>query len=138
MFTQERLKASFLLDRSGIVLYLVMAVLIVTVMVAGMFLNLILSHSRLTHHTVSRTQAYYAARLGMNYAIEMLSKNETGWTDSDPFNRTICASDSCYKKESDLPATINNITIYVGNLSDTANCMGVRCLNVTVDYQYKE
>jgi hypothetical protein len=76
----------------------------------------------------------------MNYAIEMLNRNETGWTSPDPFNVTMCRVGACDKVESDLPSSINNITINVGNITDigTTRCMGVRCLNITVDYQYKE
>ena len=139
MLAKERLTAgSYLNNRKGMALYLVLAVLVVTAIVAGMFLNLILSNSRLTHHTVSRSQAYFAAKLGMNYAIEMLSHNEPGWTDATAFDRTICRPDRgpCDKEEPDLPAAINNITIHVGALG--TGLLGTRDLNITVDYRYEQ
>lgn len=124
--------------RRGMALYLVLAVLIITVMVAGMFLNLTLNQNRLTHHTVSRTQAYYAARLGMNYAIEMFNRNDPDWASPAAFTYTICRGPlgACDKVEPDLPSTINNITIYVGASGGGVN--GTRPLNVTVDYLYQE
>ena len=138
MLTQERLTLSSLHSCRGMALYLVLAVLIITVLVAGMFLNLTLSQNRLAHHTVSRTQAYYASRLGMNYAIEMLNRNETGWNSSDPFTYTICRVPSvgCDRDDADLPPSINNITIYAGAAGTGIN--GTRPLNITVDYRYQD
>jgi Tfp pilus assembly protein PilX len=117
-------------SRSGMALYIVLSVLIVVSLVAGMFLNLILSQSTLTQHQVSRTQAYFAGRMGMNYAIEMLRQNDTNWPPTGVYNRTICRT-GCTKNEPDLPAAINNITISVGPV-DAAT--GIRPINVSVNY----
>lgn len=114
-------------------LYLVLAVLIITAIIAGMVLSLILSQSRLTHHTVSRVQAYYAARMGMNYAIEMLSNNDSVWSNSGTY--TICRS-GCTHDEPDLPFSIKGITVAVGDEGSGLN--GTRPLNVTVNYTYQE
>jgi Tfp pilus assembly protein PilX len=115
-------------------LYLVLAVLIVVVLVAGMFLNLVLSQTRLTHHQVTRTQAYFAARMGMNYAIEMLSRNDTEWPPTGTYNRTICKTAGCNKTEPDLPDSIRNVTIFVGDVNATTN---TRPVNITIDYRYQ-
>lgn len=117
-------------NRSGMALYLVLAVLIVVVLIAGSFLNFILSQSTLTQHQVSRAQAYYAARMGMNYAIEMLRQNDTNWNSNSSFNRTICRS-GCDKNETDFPAAVNNITIFVGDVNITTN---IRPINISVNY----
>jgi Tfp pilus assembly protein PilX len=117
-------------NRSGMALYIVLSVLIVVSLVAGMFLNLILSQSTLTKHQVSRTQAYFAGRMGMNYAIEMLRQNDSNWNSPLSFNRTICRA-GCTKNEPDLPAAINNITIFVGPVDAATN---VRPINISVNY----
>jgi Tfp pilus assembly protein PilX len=137
MFTKERLMQAFCLSRKGMALYLVLTVLIVVVIIAGMFLNLVLSQGRLTHHQVSRTQAYFAARMGMNYAIEMLSRNDPQWLSTAAFNRTICsdAAAGCTKTEPNLPPSIRNVTIYVGDVAAGTN---IRPLNVTVNYAYQQ
>ena len=129
----SRLLRNRLSARSGMALYLVLAVLMVVTLVAGMFLNLILSQSTLTHHQVSRTQAYFAGRMGMNYAIEMLRQNDTDWPATGSYNRTICrTSGLCNKTEPDLPAAIRNITIYVGDVDAATN---IRPINISVNYQ---
>lgn len=133
MLTQERLTVSYWRRRSGMALYLVLAVLIVTFIVAGMSLNLVLSQSRLTHHSVSRVQAYYAAKLGMNYAIEMLSNNDTTWSSAGTY--TICRS-GCTHNETDLPGSINDISVIVGALG--SGLEGTRNLTVTVNYTYQQ
>jgi len=116
-------------NNKGVALYLVLSVLIVTVLVANLFLSLVLSQGRLTHHKVSRTQAYYAARLGMNYAIEMLSRNE--WTTGD---YTICKGTTCSKNEPDLPSSVRFVNVSVS----APDASGLRAVNVTVDYLYQE
>jgi Tfp pilus assembly protein PilX len=127
---------AFLPSRKGMALYLVLTILIVVILIAGMFLNLVLSQGRLTHHQVSRTQAYFAARMGMNYAVEMLSRNDSSWPSTGVYNRTICraAASACNKTEPDLPLSIRSVTVYVGDVNSTTN---VRPLNITVDYAYQ-
>ncbi|MCX5714045.1 MAG: hypothetical protein NT033_04405, partial [Candidatus Omnitrophica bacterium] len=56
----------------GTALFLVLAVVFVVVALANIILSFMHSQSRLTHHQVSRIQAYYAAQAGMNYALEQL------------------------------------------------------------------
>jgi Tfp pilus assembly protein PilX len=139
MFAQERLATSCLANRKGMALYLVLGVLMVTVIVAGMFLNLVLSQSRLTHHTVSRTQAYYAARMGMTYAIERLSNgSDPDWPNSGEYHHHICRS-GCDKNEPDLPLTIKDINISVSNNITTGGfANGTRHVNITVNYTFEQ
>lgn len=53
-------------------MFIVLATLMIVIVLANVMLNIMSSQSRLTHHQVSRIQAYYAAQAGMNYALEML------------------------------------------------------------------
>ena len=56
----------------GIVLFIVLGTILLVIVLANAILSMISSQSRLTHHQVSRIQAYYAAQAGMNLAIEKL------------------------------------------------------------------
>lgn len=58
--------------QKAVALFLVIAVVLVTSILAEVVLSLIQRQGRLTHHQTSRIRAYYAAQAGMNYAIEML------------------------------------------------------------------
>jgi len=59
----------------GIALLTVLVVLLVVVALAEGILQIMLNQSRLTHHNVSRIQAYYAAMAGMKLAYENLRTN---------------------------------------------------------------
>lgn len=65
------------MNKRGVALYLVLAVLLMVVILANIILGLVSSQSRLTQHKVKRIQAYYAAQAGVNYALEMLRLNQT-------------------------------------------------------------
>ncbi len=57
---------------------MVLTTLLVAAILGAILMNFMASQARLTHHQVSRIQAYYAALAGMNYAYERL---RTGaWT----------------------------------------------------------
>ncbi|MEK6727649.1 MAG: hypothetical protein AABY28_03105 [Candidatus Omnitrophota bacterium] len=61
-------------NRKAVVLFIVLAVLIVVIILAIIILSIMSSQSRLTHHQVSRIQAYYASLAGMNLAYDMLGQ----------------------------------------------------------------
>ena len=61
-------------QKQGAILLMVLGTILVVVILASVILSIILSHSRLTHHQVSRIQAYYAAQAGVNLAIENLPR----------------------------------------------------------------
>jgi Tfp pilus assembly protein PilX len=124
------MKIKTVYSKRGMALYLVLGVLVVTSIIASMFVNMMLSQTKLSTHQISRTHAFFAARLGMNYAIEMLSRNDTEWPPTGTYNRTICKS-GCNKTEPNLPSNINNITISVGTPNTTT---GIRPLNISVNY----
>lgn len=59
-------------NNKGIVLVIVLATILVSVLLATAVMNLITNQSRLTHHQLSRIQAYYASKAAVTYAQEML------------------------------------------------------------------
>ena len=129
-------------NNRGMALYLVLGVLFLTIMLAQMFFNIVLSQASLSHHQVSRNQAFYAARLGMVYAIDRLSAGDPAWPGTGTYTHYICQSGGSpcvspnnYTIESALPLTIQSIRIDVSNwstASDVSN--GTRPINVTVNY----
>jgi Tfp pilus assembly protein PilX len=56
----------------GMVLFIVLAVFFVVIVIANFTMGFISSQARLTHHSVSRIQAEYAAKAGMLYAYDKL------------------------------------------------------------------
>jgi hypothetical protein len=69
-------------NKQGIVLFIVLGTIFIVIILGNIILSIILSQSRLTHHQISRIQAYYAAQAGINYALEMLRITPTkgGWS----------------------------------------------------------
>ena len=72
--------------KKGIVLLLVLGSILIVLSLAAIIIGIIASHSRLTQHQISRTQAYYAGMAGLNYALEKLHlpppppASNVGWT----------------------------------------------------------
>jgi len=67
-------------SNKGIALLTVLVVLLVVVALAVGILNITLNQSRLTHHKVSRIQAYYATTAGVNFALDKLRRgNDPNW-----------------------------------------------------------
>lgn len=64
--------------KRGVVLFIVLAALMVVIVLANIILSIMSSQSRLTHHEVSRIQAYYASFAGMNLAYDGLRTGN--WT----------------------------------------------------------
>ncbi len=63
-------------SRKGVILFIVLGVIIVSVVLATVVLRIISSQSRLTHHQVSRIQALYAAKAGMVLAFDKLRRGD--------------------------------------------------------------
>jgi len=59
-------------NKKGVVLVIVLGTILVTVLLANAVIRLISSQSRLTHHQLSRIQAYYATKAAVTYAQEQL------------------------------------------------------------------
>jgi hypothetical protein len=121
-------------DKKGVVLLIVIGTVFVVIFLANVVLSIITSHSRLTHHQVSRIQAYYASMAGINYALEQL---RTGiWIAG-----TDCPSPGCQVPFDDLtndfrPPSINSVSVII-RASGSAGCPGnSACVSATADYAY--
>jgi hypothetical protein len=64
--------------RKSVALVLVLFVLFSVLVVAHIVLIFFSSQSRLSHHQISRLQAYYAGMAGINYAFEQLRRGAWG------------------------------------------------------------
>jgi Tfp pilus assembly protein PilX len=84
-----------ILNKRAVVLYMVLATILIVALLASILLNLTLSQSRLTHHGVSRIQAYYAAKAGIVYAMEQL---RSGGSTNTSYNLS----------DSDFPSSVVN------------------------------
>ncbi|MFH0790443.1 MAG: hypothetical protein V2A64_02320 [Candidatus Omnitrophota bacterium] len=109
----------------GIALLMVLTTLLVAAILGAILMNFMASQARLTHHQVSRIQAYYAAFAGMNYAYERLRTGTwaagTNCTCLPPTN--CCggppAANSCCLATLDpnfaaiFPSSVSNVEIYI-------------------------
>ena len=112
-----------LAGKKGVVLLIVLAMVMTTVVLAGVILSIVSNQYRLTHHKVNRIQAYYADLAGMNLAFEKLM---TGvWTTG---TYSLCKS-GCDVDDYDIPFRVD-ITI-----SDP-DASGIRTVSLTSDYTY--
>ena len=126
-------------------MYMVLATLMVVVVLANVVLTIIASQSRLTHHQVSRIQAYYASMAGINYATEMLRLGPAvgGWdANSCPAN-TPCSVPLDLSQDFH-PAAIKNVSVVIvgdGLIDGTFDCQNspgnTACIYSTVDYAYQ-
>ncbi len=90
--------------KRGIAIYLVLGALIMAVVLAKVILNLILNQASITHHRLSRVQAYYASLAGMNYALEKLRTGQ--WVvGNDCTNAAPCNVN--FERYYDFPASIS-------------------------------
>jgi Tfp pilus assembly protein PilX len=133
------------MNKKGVALYFVLAILLVVVILANIVLNFVSSQQRLTTHQVKRVQAYYAAQAGVNYALEQLRLNNATYATNAGGTFRICGS--AYKAingtttaicngagnitETSFPPSINYIDIYIGPLDLVNNN---RTVNATVNY----
>ena len=107
------------LNRKGVALFLVLAMLLVVVILANVILGMVLNQARLTKHQASRIQAKYAAMAGINYAIEALRTGLSGWSipaAGSPNQYNMCAG--CIVNEPNLPSSIARVEITVAASSD--------------------
>ena len=102
-------------NKKGVILFIVLGTLLVVTLLASVVLRFTASHYRLTHHEISRIQAYYMAMAGVNYAIEKLRLDDTGWSNPGPHTFTLC-KDGCDINEPPLPDSVQQVNIGVGDL----------------------
>ena len=142
-------------------MFIVLATLMVVIILATVILSIMSSQSRLTHHEVSRIQAYYAALAGMNLAYDMLrvGDNNVGtWPkpaaltdkyyirylckDADPDSDANCQAPGAII-DSNIPASISLVRVTVTDSGATsppapAACTPPAgsqvCINATATY----
>lgn len=117
---------------------MVLSILVVTVILANIILAIISSQSRLTHHQVSRIQAYYAAQAGMNLAMEQL---RTGaWIPGAAYALCPAAGPGCTFVDPNIPYQVNINIMLAGADPDGAGPAlgfpGVSPIIITTDYIY--
>jgi len=111
-------------NKRGIALFLVLTMFLTVVILANAILTLMLSQSRLTHHQVSRIQAYYASMAGINYAYDKLrSGSWVAGTDCD----TGCALPTDTSFPLNITATIHPVSITIKTPQSTNS--GGPCYN---------
>lgn len=126
-------------NKKGIALYLVLATLVVIIILANIVLGLVSNQSRFAFHQTSRIQAYYAAQMGVNYAMDRLISNDINWTSAAAFSKKICRTNGvgCFTNgnitESSLPSFINSVNI---NITSPDPATGIRTISVNVMYTY--
>ena len=125
-------------NRKGVILFIVLGVIIVVATLSTVILRIILSQTRLTHHQVSRIQAQYAAKAGVNYALEMLRTNDADWPATGEYTRVMRRSGSASPDfdESNLPASIDRVEITVYDPSTNPGPSGTRKISAKAVYTY--
>jgi Tfp pilus assembly protein PilX len=122
-------------NNKGMILYFTLAILLIAVISAMIILNLMRSQNRLSHHQISRIQAYYAGLAGINYAWENLAIGN--WPLG---NRTVPPWTSpALQNDRGFPHTINSVNITVstrGTNGCDAPPDGTVCISTTVNYTY--
>lgn len=120
----------------------VLATLLMIVILANVVLNLMSSQARLTHHQVSRIQAYYAAQAGIVLATEKMRIGAAGWTDPAAFTKRLCRSAGAHAFcgaggviiDSNLPPSILYVNIDVGALN--SGLSNTRKVSAVASYTY--
>jgi Tfp pilus assembly protein PilX len=112
----------------GVALLVVIVTILVLVILANIIINYMLSQSRLTHHNVSRIQAYYASMAGVNLAYDKLRRNnDAAW----PRPAAAASYVRCIERVAN-----DCVAVAVTNcgtpLVDPAFPISVRCIVITV------
>ena len=124
-------------NKKGILLFIVLATIILVSILCTVILRIILSQSRLTHHQVSRVQAQYAARAGINYALDKLRRNDDPlWPPTGSYTRTMYRSGGSYPNftEPNLPSSIDSVVITV--YAPGSGVSGTRRIRAIAYYTY--
>ncbi|MDD5281571.1 MAG: hypothetical protein PHF69_02560 [Candidatus Omnitrophica bacterium] len=124
-------------NRKGVLLFIVLGTIMVVAILSTIILRIILTQSRLTHHQLSRIQGQYAAKAGINYALEMLRVNNANWPATGEYTRIMRRSGSTSPdfNEPNLPGSVNSveITVYGPNSGPVT---GTRRISAKAIYTY--
>jgi Tfp pilus assembly protein PilX len=114
----------------GVVLAIVLSTIFIVIILANILMTIISSQSRLTHHKVSRIQAYYAGQAAMNYAFEQIRTGLWPIPPDTSGTYTLCNS-GCTVNDTDIPFPVSiNISVPDAN--------GIRTVSLTSTYTYTE
>jgi len=131
----------FSINKSGIALLMVLAIILLVMALAQGVLSIILNQSRITHHKVSRIQAYYAALAGAKLAFERL---RTG-----VWNANSCSNNvPCLHPDLAFPISIVNRQVSIIFCPSGDICSGLLtpcipppnigfCIQTTANYTYQ-
>ena len=132
------------LGNRGAALAVILGTILVVVVLANILLNFMLSQNRLTHHQISRIQAYYAGMGAMNYALERLRKG-TWVVGTDCLSTSGgCPVQAIYSATDFHPSVINDVTVIItpdgqalpsGAICNPPNDTEA-CVDITTDYTY--
>jgi Tfp pilus assembly protein PilX len=124
-------------SKKGMVLFIVIGVIMVSALLAIAVLRIIASNSRITHHTVSRIQAEYAAKAGVMYALDALRRYdavaEACWASGGMIMRKATPG-SCVIVEPSLSDFISKVDIVVAGLGSGPS--GTRKITAKATYTY--
>lgn len=126
-------------------LFITLFMIMVVVILSNIILSIMLNHSRLTRHRVSRIQAYYAALAGINYALDRLRVGtDPLFPAAGTYTRNICNTNACgvvaappggcQINEATLPCTVNWVRITIG--APGSGPGGTRTVAAQADYLY--
>lgn len=124
------------MGKRGVILFIVIGTILLVSVLGVVILTTISSQSRLTHHQVSRIQAYYAAMAGINYALEQLRVGNwsTGNTYSVPF------AEYDFKPASIVGNTVSIAINQPQNTDSSQPCYNppgnTACVSATASYTY--
>lgn len=132
-------------NKKGVVLVIVLGTILVTALLANAVIHLISSQSRLTHHQLSRIQAYYATKAAVTYAQEQLRAGAwvagTNCTVASPCN----AANVGLNLAADFrPASVTGISLVITPAQGTNNTQPCyrnpldtkACISCTSTYTY--
>jgi len=129
-------------DKKGVALFMVLATILIVIVLANIVLTIISSQSRLTHHKVSRVQAYYAAQAAINYAMYKLKIGPppTGWSVGVSCLPTSGDGGCDLPADSNFPASIiQPVKIFIrpaGSAGCTNSPGSTACVSATAIYTY--
>ena len=120
----------------GIAFVLVMAFILAVVVSATISLLLMSTQARLTHHQVSRIQAFYAAQAGINYALEQLRTG--GWVAGTDCPSASPCSVSFDSGDFKPPSIVGNtVSVVIRSSNSPPDCPGDEaCVSATAAYTY--
>ncbi len=130
-----------MLERRGVILYMVLVSILVAVIIASSILNIILSQSRFTYHETSRVQAYYAAMAGLNYAFDNIRSgtNPSCWyvPSSSSYTHYIYKTGATGCDINDtLPSSILQVAVTVSPGTGPGNTLPSATLSAKATYTY--